>query len=138
MRCSPAPSRGGSPSWTSSYRSPRDRRKTASLKRSDNSRRRYGRSGVPGGRRFNRREHDSMGGFVHHDVAALLAVQEDDVALHGLELRLAELTPRLETMAKERDRAVVALEQARQTVASEERRRQDVASRVAQHREIQA
>ncbi len=74
---------------------------------------------------------------MHHDVAALLAVQDDDVAIHELETRLAALRPRLEAMASERDQALVALQQARQTAASEERRRQEVAARVGQHRALQ-
>jgi predicted nucleic acid-binding Zn-ribbon protein len=40
-------------------------------------------------------------------------------------------------MAKERDRARVAMTQAQQVADSEERRRQDVAARVAQHRTLQ-
>jgi predicted nucleic acid-binding Zn-ribbon protein len=66
-----------------------------------------------------------------------LAVQDDDVVIQQLETRLADLTPRLDGMAKERDRALAALQQARQTADSEERRRQDVAARVAQHRALQ-
>jgi predicted nucleic acid-binding Zn-ribbon protein len=67
----------------------------------------------------------------------LLTVQDDDVTIHDLEARLAELRPRLEAMAKERDRASVALAQAQQTAEAEERRRREVASRVAQHRVLQ-
>lgn len=74
---------------------------------------------------------------MHPDVAALLAVQDDDVEIHQLETRLADLMPRLQAMAVDRDRALAALEQARQTATSEERRRQDVAARVAQHRALQ-
>lgn len=74
---------------------------------------------------------------MHPDVAALLAVQDDDVAIHQLETRLAELRPRLDAMTKDRDRALTALEQARQTADAEERRRQEVAARVAQHRSLQ-
>ena len=74
---------------------------------------------------------------MHPDVAALLAVQEDDVAIHELERKLAELRPRLEAMARERDAAVSALEQARQAAEHEERRRRDVAARVSQHRTLQ-
>lgn len=74
---------------------------------------------------------------MHQDVAALLAVQDDDVALTQLERRLAELIPRLEVMAKERDKALAALQHARQAAESEERRRQEVAARVAQHRVLQ-
>jgi len=74
---------------------------------------------------------------VHPDVAALLSVQDDDLVIHDLETKLAELRPRLESMAKERDRAIAALQQARQTSEAEERRRADVAARVAQHRTLQ-
>ena len=74
---------------------------------------------------------------MHPDVAALLAVQDDDITIHDLETRLAELAPRLDAMAQDRDRAVAALQQARKAADSEERRRQDVAARVAQHRALQ-
>lgn len=74
---------------------------------------------------------------MHPDVAALLAVQEDDVAIHELETRLAALRPRLDAMARERDTALNALEQARQTAEHEERRRREVAARVSQHRALQ-
>lgn len=74
---------------------------------------------------------------MHPDVAALLAVQDDDVAIHQLEARLAELTPRLTAMATERDKAIAALQQARQAAESEERRRHEIAERVAQHRALQ-
>jgi uncharacterized protein len=73
---------------------------------------------------------------VHPDVAALLAVQDDDVAINELETRLAELAPRLTIMAKERDKALTSLQQARQTAEVEERRRHEVAERVAQHRAL--
>jgi len=74
---------------------------------------------------------------VHPDVAALLAVQDEDVAIHDLETRLAELMPRLDAMARDRDRAIAALQQARKSAESEERRRADVAARVSQHRALQ-
>jgi len=74
---------------------------------------------------------------VHPDVAALLAVQDDDIAIHELETRLGELKPRIEAMAKERDKALAALQQARQIADTEERRRREVAARVTQHRALQ-
>jgi predicted nucleic acid-binding Zn-ribbon protein len=64
-------------------------------------------------------------------------VQEDDIAIHELEARLAELRPRVEAMARERDKALMSLQQARQTAESEERRRREVAARVSQHRALQ-
>jgi uncharacterized protein len=74
---------------------------------------------------------------VHSDVAALLAVQDDDVAIHELEKQLAELAPRVSAMAAERDKALAALQQARHTAEAEEKRRHEVAERVAQHRAVQ-
>jgi len=71
---------------------------------------------------------------VHPDVAALLAVQDEDVAIHQLEDRLAELKPRLDALAKSRDEALTALKKAESAAESEERRRHEIASRVAQHR----
>lgn len=74
---------------------------------------------------------------MHPDVAALLAVQEDDVAIHQLETKLAELLPRLEQMSRERDKAAAGLASARQIADAEEQRRHDVATRVAQHKTLQ-
>ncbi len=73
---------------------------------------------------------------MHPDVAALLAVQEDDLSIHTLESRLAELQPRIDQMTRERDKAMAALQQARQAAESEDKRRSDVASRVAQHKAL--
>jgi uncharacterized protein len=75
---------------------------------------------------------------VHPDVAALLAVQDDDITIHELEAQLAAMQPRLDAMAQERDRAVAALAQARQSADAEEKRRQEIAERVSQHRALQA
>ena len=73
---------------------------------------------------------------MHPDVTALLAVQDDDLKIHELETRLAELRPRLDAMARERDKALAGLQEARHIAASEERRRHEVAARVAQHRAL--
>lgn len=73
---------------------------------------------------------------MHPDVAALLAVQDDDAIIHDLETQLAELSPRLDAMAAEHDRAVADHQQARKAADAEEKRRQDVAARVAQHRSL--
>ena len=75
---------------------------------------------------------------MHPDVTALLAVQDEDVAIHQLEQRLAELKPRLAALAKSRDDALTALKKAEVTAETEERRRQEIAARVAQHRAQQA
>ena len=74
---------------------------------------------------------------MHPDVAALLAVQTDDIEIHGLEERLAALMPRLEAMAKEQERAATALDQARQAVDAEERRQRDVRGRLDQFKQLE-
>lgn len=73
---------------------------------------------------------------MHPDVAALLAVQDDDLAIHDLETRLAALRPRLDALARERDKALASLQQAKQTADAEEKRRADVAARGAQHKAL--
>lgn len=74
--------------------------------------------------------------MLHPDVAALLAVQEDDIAIHDLETRLADLRPRLDALAKDRDKALAALQQSRQAADAEEKRRAEIAGRVAQHKAL--
>ena len=74
---------------------------------------------------------------MHPDVGALLAVQEDDVNIRRLENQLAQLGPQVDALSKERDAARAQLDQATQTAESEERRRHEVAGRVAQHRALQ-
>ena len=74
---------------------------------------------------------------MHPDVAALLAVQADDIEIHGLEERLAALMPRLDAIVKEQERAAVALDQARQAVDAEERKQRDVRGRLDQFRQLE-
>jgi predicted nucleic acid-binding Zn-ribbon protein len=64
-------------------------------------------------------------------------VQTDDIEIHTLEERLAALMPRLEAMVKEQERAVHALDQARQAVEAEERRQRDVRGRLDQYRQLE-
>jgi predicted nucleic acid-binding Zn-ribbon protein len=66
----------------------------------------------------------------------LLAVQDDDLSIDALEKQLAALRPRIDQMSKDRDKAAAALEQAKQVVDAEERRRAEVADRVAQHKAL--
>lgn len=74
---------------------------------------------------------------MHPDVAALLTVQTDDIEIHGLEERLTALMPRLAAMAKEQEKAGIALEQARQAVDAEERRQRDVRGRLDQFKQLE-
>lgn len=74
---------------------------------------------------------------MHPDVAALLAVQADDIEIHGLKERLAALMPRLDAIVKEQERAASALEQARQDVEAEERKQRDVRGRLDQFHQLE-
>lgn len=74
---------------------------------------------------------------MHPDVAALLAVQADDIEIHGLEERLAALKPRLDAIIKEQERAASALDQARAAVDTEERKQRDVRGRLDQFHQLE-
>jgi uncharacterized protein len=74
---------------------------------------------------------------VHPDVMALLQVQDDDLDIYELEDRLATLRPRIEALAKEKERAMAALAQARQAVEGEERRHRDVRGRLDQYKQLE-
>jgi predicted nucleic acid-binding Zn-ribbon protein len=74
---------------------------------------------------------------VHPDVAALLAVQADDIEIHDLEDRLAALMPRLDAIVKEQERAGAALELARQAVDAEERKQREVRGRLDQFKQLE-
>src|SRR2546425_2048625 len=73
---------------------------------------------------------------VNPDVAALLAVQADDLRMYGIEDRLGALMPRVAALEVERKKAEEALVQARQQVETEEKRQRDLQDRLRQHREM--
>jgi len=75
-------------------------------------------------------------GFVHPDVAALLELQTDDAEIYSIERSLADLAPRVEALAKARERGLATLVQARHELDLEERRYRELQSRVAQHRQL--
>jgi len=66
----------------------------------------------------------------------LLAVQEDDLSIDALENQLTALRPRIDQMSKDREKATAALQQAKQAAEAEERRRAEIAGRVAQHKAL--
>ena len=53
------------------------------------------------------------------DLAALLAVQVEDVAIHGVEAKLAELEPRIRDLDTRRQKSLDAVERAAAGVAAE-------------------
>jgi uncharacterized protein len=74
---------------------------------------------------------------VHSDVAALLAVQADDIEIHQIEAQLLALMPRIDAIMKDQERAAGALDQARQAADAEERRQRDVRGRLDQYRQLE-
>ncbi|MFN2565024.1 MAG: zinc ribbon domain-containing protein [Gemmatimonadaceae bacterium] len=73
---------------------------------------------------------------MHPDVAALLELQTDDAEIYSLERGLGDLAPRLEALAKARDRELAAAAHARRELDLEERRYRELQSRIAQHRQL--
>src|SRR6185503_8763091 len=73
---------------------------------------------------------------LNSDVAALLAVQADDLRTYGIEDRLSELAPRLAALEKDRKRAEEALVQSKLQVEAEEQRQRELQDRLRQHREM--
>lgn len=74
---------------------------------------------------------------MHPDVEALLSVQSDDEQIFEIEARIEALAPRIESLTRERDRALSALAQSRQAVEMEERRRRELETRLSHHRQLQ-
>jgi predicted nucleic acid-binding Zn-ribbon protein len=73
---------------------------------------------------------------VHPDVAALLAVQDDDLAIDKREADLAQLKPRLDALAADCQRAERGVQEVEQLIQAEEKRRRDVEERIAHHRQL--
>lgn len=73
---------------------------------------------------------------MHADVTALLAVQQDDVAVYALEAKLASLAPRLAALEKERGAIASALERATKAVEAEESRQREARGRTETHRQL--
>lgn len=71
---------------------------------------------------------------MREDLAALLALQDDDLAIHGLETELAGLEPRQRQLDAERQRAADALERAEAAVAAEEKRQAWLRDKIAEHK----
>jgi predicted nucleic acid-binding Zn-ribbon protein len=74
---------------------------------------------------------------VHPDVAALLALQDDDLTIQALEARLNALEPRLRELERRREAAVEALGRAQQQAEAEERRQRELQGRLSDHRQLQ-
>jgi len=73
---------------------------------------------------------------LHPDVAALLAVQADDLKVYEIEDKLSALLPRVAALETDRKRAEDALGVSRGQIETEEKRQRDLQDRLRQHREM--
>lgn len=74
---------------------------------------------------------------MHPDLAALLELQKEDGAVEAIESRLRDVDARAAVMDRERDALGTAVERARATLEAEERRRNELAHKVDEHKQLQ-
>ena len=73
---------------------------------------------------------------VAHDLEALLAVQADDVEIHGYEERLAALMPRLRELDQKKARVTADIERSTLIVAAEEKKQAYLRDKLAEHKAL--
>jgi predicted nucleic acid-binding Zn-ribbon protein len=74
---------------------------------------------------------------VNPEIAALVEVQTDDLAIHELERGIDQLMPKVNALNAEVAKAKAAVDQATQLAEAEEKRRRDVLQRVDAHKQLQ-
>jgi predicted nucleic acid-binding Zn-ribbon protein len=75
---------------------------------------------------------------VNPEIAALVEVQSDDLAIHELERGIDQLMPKVNALSAEVAKAKAAVDQAAQLVEGEEKRKRDVLQRIDAHKQLQA
>ena len=70
------------------------------------------------------------------DISALLELQNDDLAIHDIETRLAALEPRIRELDTRRQRIVDTIERQSNVVAAEEKKQAFLRDKIAEHREL--
>jgi predicted nucleic acid-binding Zn-ribbon protein len=75
---------------------------------------------------------------VNPEIAALVEVQSDDLAIHDLERGIDQLMPKVNALSAEVAKAKAAVDQAVQLAESEEKRKRDVLQRIDAHKQLQA
>jgi len=73
---------------------------------------------------------------VNPDIAALLEVQTDDLAIHALERSIEQLMPKVNALNAECAKAEAAVNQAAQLAEAEEKQRRDIQGRIENHRQL--
>lgn len=74
---------------------------------------------------------------MNSEIAALVDVQTDDLAIHELERGIDQLMPKVNALIAEVAKAKAALDQATQLGEAEEKRKRDVQQRIESHRQHQ-
>lgn len=72
------------------------------------------------------------------EIAALVEVQSDDLAIHELERGIDQLMPKVNALSAEVTKAKAAVEQAAQLAEAEEKRKRDVLQRIDAHKQLQS
>ncbi|MEA3246108.1 MAG: hypothetical protein U9Q74_08105 [Gemmatimonadota bacterium] len=70
------------------------------------------------------------------ELQALLALQADDVVIHGLETRLAALEPRIRELDTRRERLVDAIGRAAAAVEAEEKKQAYLRDKIIEHKQL--
>ena len=70
------------------------------------------------------------------DLEALLALQAEDVIIHGLEERLAALEPRIRELDQRKQRALDAIARSSTAVAAEEKKQAWLRDKLAEHKQL--
>ncbi|NBW66428.1 hypothetical protein EBR44_11795 [bacterium] len=73
---------------------------------------------------------------MNNDLEALLALQADDVVIHGLDARLESLEPRIRELDLRRARLTDALARSASAVADEEKKQAWVRDKIAEHKAL--
>jgi predicted nucleic acid-binding Zn-ribbon protein len=74
---------------------------------------------------------------VHPDLITLLALQDDDSTVTGLQAQLRELDAQLATLERERSTLSGAIERARSATEAEEQKRRELSLKVQEHKALQ-
>ncbi len=69
---------------------------------------------------------------MHAEIQTLLVLQDEDVAIHGIESEMLKLQPRLTDLDRQRQVAADALARARALVESEEKRQHEMQTRLSE------
>jgi predicted nucleic acid-binding Zn-ribbon protein len=70
------------------------------------------------------------------DLDALLALQADDVVIHGLEERLSALEPRIKELDQRKQRTLDAIARSTAAVAAEEKKQAWLRDKLAEHKQL--